>query len=314
MNKDTKQKVPMSNARANALQRAQFARRMSRTSPRTTGQERTKKAIDWVYRFGYTSPTTLEMALKSFRSGIGNRLVKSGLLIKTETPSGGINNTPAFLLTLSQKGLDYAIESTDILLPYEINPEKINHALVNHSEKVQRLTAYMLNNDDIFGFKTEKELIAESNNKDEKQPDIFWELSCNFTEPGKHDDDDYFPTAVEVELTPKWNRELDRFVYMSLSSLSDGKFSRIRIYSRSKALLVRYKEHFAAGKEKLQTWEKQPGKTGRWLKKSKISITHDFDNQVSFHLIEDKMLIHHSGNPFFRGPSSLEGLEPPDLD
>lgn len=307
MKKTAEEKKPLSQQKAAALAAAHKASRekMAGRSPRTVGKERTNIVLDWVLRWGWSTPTTLELVTGSLRSGIGNRLVKNGLLIKTKTKTGGINDTPTFILTLSPIGYDLALENYGNIIPYELNPEKINQSLINHSEKVQRLTAFMLREERIYGFKTEKELTFESKKSDEKHPDAMWKEKVG---NGK-----YIEIAIEVELTPKWEREFDRFIYQTLYSVAsfdkkEPRFQKVKIFAKSNNLLQRYENGFMPG-QTLKKWRKDDG--GRWVRAGDDTVPSWSSQKVSFHLITHSMIC--SPDKISRN-SNLEGLTPPDLD
>lgn len=271
----------MSAQKAAAISKARAASIASNGphSPRVKGVERAEKALLWVYRFGWSTPTILELALDSSgRSGIGNRLVKSGLLVKTPTPSGGINNTPSCILTLSRIGLELITALYPTLLPYEINPLKIKFSTINHDENVQRLTANRLrfyyDGTTATSFLSEKEL-AIGKKKGDKIPDAIWNLM--YYDEQKPDE----KVAVEVELSAKWGQELDTFVYQTLYQLTNKVCDAIEIYSNSPALLERYAQAFKPNKM-LQTWNREPGKSGRWSKASPVKIPERPEDQVRF--------------------------------
>lgn len=281
---DETEKKPLSEKKAAALKNAQDAARAKfktgDISPRALGQERARELLRWVLRWGYTTPTTAELLFGSQRSGIGNRLVNKGLLLKTPVQSGGINNTPSSFLTLTREGYDIATEEYGELLPYEFNPSKINQKLIPHNDTVQRLTIYYKSS--IVKFHTEKELIYKSSIKELKQPDAAWEYECN---GGKL-------TAIEVELTQKWGAELDRFVYMTLLSIYPKdrnliRFSGAKIFAKNEALLKRYKEMFSPGYE-LQLWEKK--EDGRYKKSGTYSVPKIVIQNIQFHRIDEGMI------------------------
>ena len=283
-----KEKKPMSPEKILALKKAQAAAKisMAERSPRAAGLERAKKALHWVYRWGWTTPSILEMVVDSFRSGIGNRLVKNGLLIKTATPSGGINNTPAFLLTLSEKGVDAVSQFFDLSMPYDPN-QKINHAKVIHDELVQRMTVIRLRRlntprSDVLGFKTEREL-ASKNSAGIKNPDCCWNKP--------HGEIGWAQTSIELELSKKEGRDLDQFVHASLLSLAGQtpRFRFLEIFFYSPTTKNNYMKAFQPGTE-FSIWEKEPGRTGRWKKANTSKVPDWAEDRISFTLIEPWML------------------------
>ena len=260
----------MSEAKKAALEKAQAAAlaNLKHGSPRARGKDRADEAIEWIYKWGWSTPTILEINAGSFRSGLANRLVKTGFLNRIQTPSGGINSTPTFLLTLTQKGFEKAVEITDNLLPYETDPNRINFKNITHDELVQRLTAIRTwidcEDGGIDSYITPKNLHAW-NAAEIKIPDAVWKREDFLGEVENF--------AIEVELTPKFGHEFDRFVTMTIGLLSvkkeDGKplFGGVEIFSKSPALLKNYSAALSAG-QKTPIWQKEPGKTGRWKKQT----------------------------------------------
>lgn len=289
----------MTPKKAAALAKAQAVAvaQLEHGSPRARGVERAEEAIEWTYKWGWTTPTILEIHAGTFRSGLAARLVKNGFMNRVQTPSGGINTTPTFLLTLTEKGLEEGVRITDKLLQYETDPNKINLKNVTHDETVQRITALRLwgdSGDQIDEYLTPKNL-ASWNQSQIKMPDVIWIINKN-GETKK--------IAVEVELTPKFGVEFDRFVTMT-NALLDGQnidhdkkpiFDEIEIYSKSPALLKKYKASLLAG-SRTNVWQKEPGKTGRWkrvLDKNGNPIVTTISPQVAdrikFTLLTPEML------------------------
>lgn len=291
------EKKPMSPEKVLALKKAQAAALAQREygSPRERGLKRAHDAIEWVYKWGWTTPTVLEINAGSFRSGLANRLVKSGILNRIETPSGGINNTPSFLLTLTQRGLEKAVELTDKLIPYECDPHRINLGKVTHDELVQRITAlktWELDDSGIDDFVTPKSLHSWNENEI-KIPDVVWKR--------KDSKGNLENFACEFELTPKHKHEFDRFVTMTSDLLnvkdSSGKhlFAGIEIFSKSPALITRYSGAFEPGVN-IHLWVKEPGKTGRWKHVTRneqpvfFTMTEKISRAVKFTLITKEMI------------------------
>ena len=292
-----KTQAPMSPAKAASIAKAQAAShaKNKQGGPRARGLERAHKVIEWIYRWGWSTPTVLEILVDSKRSGLANRLVKSGIFHRIPTPSGGINNTPSCLLTLTQKGLEKAVELTDREYEYETDPHRISLKNVPHDEVAQRLAAVQLNDlPGIASYLTNKSLAAWNSNE-VKIPDVMWKRSG------------FGLYAIEIELTPKFRHEFDRFVTMTakLISMKDqaGKnvFAGGEIYFKSPTMLKRYSEAFAPG-VKTPLWFKEKGKTGRWQKETNddglvvfSTMKKEISEHIKFFLITPWML---KGNPF----------------
>lgn len=245
-----------SNAR-NRLAAARSARATSlaNKSPRERGDEKMRIALDWIYRWGWAAPTTLDLLAGTTGRGLGSRLVKRGLLARTRTQSGGgQKGVPAAILTLTQHGLEEIERVRDTLLAYELDPYRTRQDQLRHYQLTQIATARNLGKDAIQAFMTEKELAAQSK-AGIKQPDTVWVLQSGAK------------VAVEVELSAKWARDLDQFVAATIQSLSpqaDGKprFDMAIVASDSPAIIRRYKAAFQPGAT-YQEWGKDVQR--RWV-------------------------------------------------
>jgi len=75
------------------IQRLAEARQALADSGITTrelGRERIRLALDWVYRWGWSSPSTIDLLSGAQRRGLSAKLVKSGLMVETKTAAGSI--------------------------------------------------------------------------------------------------------------------------------------------------------------------------------------------------------------------------------
>lgn len=224
-------------------QEAAKAMRESGLSPRERGHQRTLQALDWVYKWGWTSSTILELLTGQSVSTLTARLVKSGLLRATVTESaGGIPDIPRRFFTLTQIGLDTIMKQQTVLIDYDIRPERVNQEKLKHDGLAQSGTARLLQTGKISDYFTESMLAAKSE-KNKKQHDVVW-----LWLDGKK-------TGVEIELTPKWTRKLDQFIHSNLLSIEEKKVDNIRIYSDAQPTVERYQEVFAP-KEKYSIWRK----------------------------------------------------------
>lgn len=215
---------------------------------RQVGRERITKALDWVYRWGWSSPGVLDLLSGAQRRGLSAKLVGADLLVETKTSAGSIiADIPAKIITLSEAGIAETERFRENLLDYNTNPYKVNQALLRHDLLAQKATVKNLNSGGIKDFKTPRELAARSV-RQLKQPDVLWIMRDNRT------------MAVEIELTAKFERKLDDFVMgiiMSLKSTPDktARFNSCAIISDSDAIIRRYKAAFESGKS-VNTWKK----------------------------------------------------------
>jgi len=219
-------------------------------STRQMGKERIYFALDWIYRWGWSSPSIIDGTTGATRRGLCAKLVRASLLIETKTAAGRIlEDLPGKIVTLSDEGLAHVEKhkQEQELMDYPLNPYKVNQSLLRHDLLSQKATLKNLLDGKIQSFKTPRELAAKSQ-PGVKQPDVLW-----INEGGRR-------IAVEVELTAKFARKLDDFVWsvvLGLSQVGDREplFDRCIVVSDSDAIVRRYRAAF------------QPGATvHRWIK------------------------------------------------
>jgi len=251
--------------------------RMNGKTPLQIGAEKTKTALDWVYRWGWSSPSTLDKLGGSARRGLAARLVKNGLLRSTRTESGGaVRGVPGFILTLTETGQAEVERFRENLLPYQLDQYKVRQDKLRHDHLAQMATARAVINGKIAGFKTEKEL-AEESAKGVKQPDVVWLLDNSLL-------------GLEVELTGKFGRQLDQFVYGCVHALVGNasqrpRFHRIAIVTDSPAIKKRYEQAFAPG-AKYQVWNKNS--RGYWVSENQVrTVPDNVKGRIQCQLIED---------------------------
>jgi hypothetical protein len=262
---------------AEALAKLEIARGvLNGKSPRTRGAEKQQIALDWIYRWGWSSPKILDLATGGGRTGLAARLVKNKLLRATKTESGGsVKGIPIHLLTLTATGLDEAERHREDLIQYELDPYRIDQSKLRHDGLAQMATANRMLKESIIEFKTPKELAAKSS-KDIKQPDVWW-LDKNGQRIG-----------VEIELSAKWDRKLDQFVSSCITSMSTmantiNKVDTIILVSDSKAIVKRYTEAFAPGGD-YWIWDRND--RGFWSQTKKMSVPEWVKNRIICHLID----------------------------
>ena len=243
-------------------------------TPRERGNEKKRAALDWVYRWGWASPTTIEQTGGAQRTGLAARLVKRGYLRSTRTESGGgERGIPSYILTLTEKGLMEVERFQTTLLHYELDPTRVRQNKLRHDQLCQSATLTQLQNKKITGFLTEKEM-AKVSAAGVKQPDVCWI-------------DDNTKTAIEIELSSKWGRDFDGFVTGCLSSLvsvnQPPRFNFINIVSDSPAIVARYKAAFQPG-QSYPEWKKDS--KGKWIEARKIQIPSWAKERVLCKLIQ----------------------------
>lgn len=243
-------------------------------TPRQRGEEKMRAALDWVYRWDWASPSTIEQVGGAQRTGLASRLVKRGYLRSTRTESsGGERGVPSYVLTLTEKGLMEVERFQTTLLQYELDPARVRQNKLRHDQLCQTATLTQLQNKKITGYLTEKEM-AKVSAEGVKQPDVCW-IDGNTR------------TAIEIELTSKWRRDFDGFVSACLSSLvsvdQPARFNFINIVSDSSAIVARYKTAFQPG-QSYPEWKKDSN--GKWKEVTKILVPSWAKERVLCKLIQ----------------------------
>jgi len=227
---------------------------------RQVGQEKTLKALTWVYRWGYSTPTLCDMAVSIGRdtkvTGVASRLAKRMLLNAYPTPSGGIKGEPRTVLTLTENGVIEVEAELEEVNAYE---EKIPWHQLRHDTLVQQFVMTMLTQQKIAGYKTPREL-AEKSEASKKMSDAI----LIFENGSK--------AALELELSAKRGRELDQTVLAMIRSLEDKTVSAIFILSQSQAILNNYKKAFAVG-NKITTYKRNSSR--HWYASGQFEIEED---------------------------------------
>lgn len=249
-----------------ALILARAKAQLLNVSPRVRGEEKQRQALDWIYRWGWSSATIIDGLSGIKGRGLSARLVKNEILKKTRTESGGgVQGVPNYILTLTKLGLQIVEKDCEILLPYNTDSYSVRQDRLRHYTIAQEITKTVLLSGNVIAFKTEKE-ISYYSEKYKKQPDIVWI------------ENDKANIAIEVELSKKWDRDFDHFLYSCLLSLKEKKYDQIAIVSDSKSIIDSYKIRFEPG-SKYNLYEKD--KNGRW----EITETHEVPNWIKGKMI-----------------------------
>jgi hypothetical protein len=242
-------------------------------SPRELGRDSLLKVIEFVYRFGYTSSDNINQLLERTKGGYALRLVKQGYFVATRTLSG----RPEFIYTLSEMGIQEAVRHSSTLYRYsEKDPYKINQQFIRHNLLVQKLTVNAINARVIDDYQTERMFDEAGDKLGIKRPDSVWITNNNIQ------------IAVEVELTPKWARDLDGFILAIITSLEStqkraARFNRFILCSDSRAIIDNYSIAMQPNVP-LKLWEKN--QRGHWVVVSTISIPSWLIEKIDFKLLE----------------------------
>lgn len=260
--------------RDTSIARAALKHKLAGRSSLERGRERAMSALTWIYRWDWASSSTLEILVGTKRSGLAPRLVKSGLLVNTKTSSRRTEKfLPGSFLTLTPDGKHKVEVSRMALLQYEHRPDRVNQNNLTHNEMAQRITAERLVSGVITDYWSEKEMRNKSQNA-VKNPDVVWILP------------DGTRQSVEIELSGKWERDLDVFVHSSLISLSTrggpARFNRLLIITDAPAIFKRYQEAFKPG-TRFWTWQKN--ESGRWTTDEQKTVPTWSTERITWELI-----------------------------
>jgi hypothetical protein len=266
----TENVIDVVKTRAKMLQNLEKARAAKGPLPPfQAGIVRKKKALLWVYRWGWSTPTTIELLMGSQRSGLAARLIKADLLKSTKTESG----TPPAFLTLTEQGkmeVEKYLDDEEDLIDYQLDPYRIDQSKIRHGLVAQNATANNLKNGFIVEYMTEQMAAAKSA-KNVKQHDVTW-IKQNGEKIG-----------IEVELSAKWARKLDEFVLSCIRSIQSKRVNSIFIATDSKSINKRYGESFKVGK-KFGQWEKS--QLGFYKQIGEYKVPDFMDGKVSCLLVD----------------------------
>lgn len=241
---DAVQDKPKRTAEAHRSQLAQARRIMDTRFPTQSAKQRGEykllQALNWVYRWGWSSAKTLERVGGAKSSGLAARLVRARYLEATRTESGlAQKDLPSHILTLTPDGLARVQRERETLLPYSTDPAKVRQEQLRHYQIAQTATIEAMHARSISSYGVEKEM-AELSVEGVKQPDVFWRLPSGAG------------VAVEIELSGKWGRAMDIFVRGCVAALTaepgkQARFDYLYILSDSNAIVSRYKTALSAG-------------------------------------------------------------------
>lgn len=246
---------------------------------RARGRIKEERALNWVYRWGWSTPGIIDSWCGAANRNTSTNLVKKGLLKAIETGWDGTKNRPKKILTLTDLGLSFAVEKAANLVKYKGSFSSINLLHLRHYFYAQLMTLNAASNGEIIDFQTEAEF-NEKSEKNEKRPDVLWHLPSGEV------------AAIEVELTEKHGPQLLKFVddstmqlYMDEAQTGHAPlYTRLIIASTSEGILKRYRAVFAPG---LETRQPIKNEAGRWVSQpSGWKIPRDIDDKISYRLLD----------------------------
>lgn len=234
------------------------------TNSRKRGAEKTARALEWVYRWGFSSPTIVDLVASPTRGGLTKKLIEQKFLEAWPSPgAGGQKGVPHMVVTLTKAGESIVVarlKKIEDLLDQKYKHE-VKWTQLRHDILVQRATA---KTEDLIGYLTPKE-IQKKSKRGVKQPDAIWIM-----EDGRR-------VGIELELTPKKpGQEISQTIISLLHSVKPGNvygLSSVLILSASQAILEDYKNHLQGGR-KIKIWDKDSSR--RWVETSTVETVPDW--------------------------------------
>lgn len=234
-------------------------------SPRARGQAKLDRALDWLYRWGFSSATLLRDVSGQQANGFARRLIEHGFAQETRTLSG----QPRSYLTLTRLGLAECERKALTLYPYpEADPYRVNQQTMRHYLIAQRATLNSMAQGLITGYETERQF-AHADVRGQKRPDVVW-LSGEAR------------WGIEVELTAKWSRQLDEFVLNICRAIASGRYTRFFVLTDSPAIQTRYQNALRA--ETVPEWLKN--NRGHWQQHQLVQLPAWLPDRVQILLLE----------------------------
>ncbi|AXQ31091.1 hypothetical protein D0B54_21480 [Solimonas sp. K1W22B-7] len=223
-------------------------------------------ALIWTYRWGYSTPTILDLVVGGNGHGnIASRLLKAGYIERFGIYLGSrFDALPRWITVLTPDGVREAEANVDHLVHHlhRHSGERIQRSNLVHDLRVQRFTLRNLSgapfgnscgHDEgylfvprkgvgkVVGFMSPAELGEVSLGS--KLPDAVWLMP-----DGKR-------LAIEVELTAKWGWEFDITLERTVNLIRNDTYQGVLIVTRSKSIQKRYESAFAGG-QPVRRWVK----------------------------------------------------------
>lgn len=240
-------------------------------------EQKRQMLLEWVRRWGYSSSAVLAM-LAGAKGSVVGPLQKAGLVVATRTEAGGITRgTPKFYYTLSGRGLQEAERHAESRLRYpERDRYRVNQRQIRHYLVAQGTTVNALASGVVVDYQTERQIDADGDQAGIKRPDVVWTLPC-----GKQ-------IGVEIELSPKWARQLDQFVLgiawsLAGSQTASARFAKVVIIADAAVIVRRYKKAMRPGAS-LAIWKKSSHQ--RWQIVDTVKVPDWLIDRVHFEIME----------------------------
>ena len=224
-------------------------------SPQELGALRAAQALDWVYRWGWSTSTMIaDLAGTGKHSGLATRLVKNGWFKREPIRIvSSYRGTPMDIITLTPEGVAELVNLRGELPWSSVAAVGVRAVKKNvvHDLIVQRLTLGHLRRalEELFvasGRVTDFESAHQHSGEEsgDKIPDAIW-----ITENGSR-------IAIELELSAKFGRHLDEFIGRHVKMQEQGHrlgVDGLIVFFASAATEVRYELAMAPG-TKVREW------------------------------------------------------------
>lgn len=253
------------------------------SNPKKRGEDKAVEALDWIRRWGHSSPLIIDQLSGVKRRGLSKRLVDDGLLKVSMSASGGyFNDVPHKILTLTPKGFQILDHFNQLNYGYDFS-KPVNQLELRHHHICQKLTLeYLLTSQNLMSFSTEIDR-ADKSILSLKQPDVVLRFDQTLPDLIEHGIQQLSTVALEIELTGKYDRKFDQFAHSTLIALGEsGSYDEMEIYFDSAHQLARYKNAFMPGKE-INVWEKND--RGYWEVEDKVVIPQNIKHKIQFKLL-----------------------------
>ena len=265
-----------------------------------TPQERSlmnrKIAVDWIYRFGFSSAQVLRQCLNKKSTSWTSVAVKRGWLRSTRTSTG----VPAVIYTLTEMGLELAHHHATKLLPYvELDPYRVSPPKIRHDLLVQEHSIAALREGAITKVTTEREL-NEGDQRGQKRADAVWHLP------------DGTRLGIEMELSAKYGQKLDEFICGVASSVDpEREINRLDgfcIITDSEAICERYRQAMKPG-EPMRRWKKNARQ--HWVIDEEDVVPDWLQSKVDFRVIKPSCSQPHAPTSTSRHSSGNQSAREP---
>ena len=268
----------LSEAAHNGLQKM----RTNGLSPLGRAREKQRIALEWIYFWGFSTETILNIITNSHRRGLGEALKARGLVHKIPlfTKQNLLSNESRSAYSLTEDGLYLAQEylSRAIFLEYNTSEpmRMIRQQQVQHELLLQKVIASLYSDDSLLRFYSTREM-EKRQNELYKVPDA---VIVHKTPLGIEE------TAIEIELSAKYRRDLDEFRSGHIFSIEncEATWSRVAIVSPNEHLLSHYKSSVKPDTP-VQMWHKNSS-SKRYEPTKEFQISRERSKYFSFYTPE----------------------------